>query len=360
MYETITDHPKVEISPELTDFVNPLTGEITGEIVGYLEPFAKLHKKSKQKEQEEPVIALQSCLNGFVLGECSNGHRRAKAIYCGKEWCYECGSHNSPVHQRRKARWFDDLLTFDSIGYMVVTVPEQVRTDFLDKAVLSAYTLAIKRWLCETMGYKQGFTRWHWLGDCPKCKGKPFPQGCKSCLNTGAGRKYNPHLNILINEGHLSEQQFNKLVGGLKLFCQKWIKNNLFIELPNPVTVYYSFAKEREKKIHILTYVTRATLRRTDTDYDIQKTVYKFRTTNRWGKFPDTKPSNDLNALEKGLCDCCGEKLHYTAFTALKYFGFHRGEMLPLDAGYVKLPDREPEEPPPKPAPYKLTSYVPN
>jgi len=360
MCETITAPSKAEISPELREYVNPLTGEITADIVGYLEPFAKLHKKSGQKAQDLPIIALQGCLNGFVLGECTNGHRRAKAIYCGKEWCYECGSHNSPVHQRRKARWFDDLMTFDSIGYLVITVPKQVRNDFLDKAVLSAYTLAIKRKLSEGMGYDKGFTRWHWLGNCKKCHGKPFPNGCSTCLNTGAGREYNPHLNIFIEEGHLTGDKFNKVVGELKVFCQKWIKNNLFVDVPDPVTVYYHYATKREKKIHLLTYVTRATLRHCNTEADIQKTVFRFRTSNRWGVFPKIKPSNPLNALEKGICDCCGEKMHYTGFTALKHFPFHRDEMLPLDAGYVMLPDVKYEKPPPKPPEFKLLSYVSN
>lgn len=355
-------HPltETEISPEITSFVDPLTGEITGEIVGYLEPFDKLHKKSGQKEQDSPIIALQSCLNGFVSGQCSNGHRYAKAIYCGKEWCYECGSHLSPIHQRRNARWFDNVMSLDSLGYIVVTVPEEVVLDFLSPAVLSAYRLAIKRWLCETMGYKKGFTRWHWLGDCEKCKGKPFPLGCTRCMNTGAGNKYNPHLNIFIEEGYLSEDRFNKLIGGLKLFCQKWIKNNLHIELPNPVVCYYSFAKERTKKIHLLTYVTRATLRHNHTKEDIQKTVYRYRASTTWGKFDKIEPSNDTTALESGLCPCCGEKLHYQKFESLKYFGFHRGEMLPLDAGYVQLPDYIPDKPPPEPEPFKLLSYVPN
>jgi len=333
-------------------FVDGSTGEIVEVAKHYLEFYDKLHKNDAYKPSNK---AHPNCLNGFVSGQCSNGHRWAKAIYCGKEWCPDCGEKNSPVHQRRIARWYDKVHGFESLGYLVITIPTEAREDFYSKFTLSAYRLAIKRKL-QDLGYDRGLTRWHWLGDCKKCRGK----GCESCKYTGAGRSWNPHLNIFIEEGYLDKKNFSAVVGALKEFCAKWIKNNLSIELEHPVTVHYQFTEDPDKKAHLLSYVTRATLR-----HNIQKireTVYKYRSTHSWGKFPPSKePATDPGAmLEKGVCPCCGERVHYESFVACKYFPYAREDVVNLSCGYAKLPDEVKKRPLPKPGRYKLLHYVKN
>jgi len=331
-------------------FCDAESGEIVEIAEHYLEVYDKLHKNEAYKPTNKPV---QPCLNGFVSGKCAEGHRWAKAIFCDKEWCPDCGAKHSPVHQRRIARWFDKVMSFDSLGYLVITVPPVARFDFRDKMVLRSYRLAIKRWLCEQRGYKKGLDRWHWLGDCHKCKG----EGCKHCKNTGAGYKWNPHLNIFIEEGYLNKKQFNLLIGALREFCTKWIKNNLEIELDKDVVIHYQYTEDRNKKAHLLSYVTRATLRHNIEE--VRKTVYKFRATNSWGTFePSDQPQTDPGAmLEKGVCPCCGNRVHYEKFEALKYFPFHRQDVVNLSCGYVKLPDEVKPDPPPTPHRFKLLRY---
>jgi len=333
-------------------FVDRETGEIVEVAKHYLEFYDKLHNFPAYQPSNKPH---PNCLNGYVSGKCSNGHGWAKAIYCDKEWCPDCGAKHSPVHQRRIARWFDKVMSFDSLGYLVVTVPTEAREDFYDKTVLSAYRLAIKRKLQE-MGYDRGLSRWHWLGDCKKCRGK----GCEHCKQTGASRNYNPHLNIFIGEGFLDKRQFNRVIGGLKEFCAKWIRNNLVIELEHPVTIHYQFTEDKDKKAHLLSYCTRATLR-----HDIRKireTVYRYRSTNSWGVFPDSEqPATDPGMiLEKGRCPCCGERVVYEQFTATKYFPHPREDIVNLSCGYVKLPDEVAPVQPPAPDRYKLLSYGQN
>lgn len=309
------------------------------------------------------------------------GHRWAKAIYCDKEWCPECGEKNSPIHQRRIARWFDKVMSFESLGMLTVTIPWEVREYFKytpdpawrklpkeerkvlqDKerkrvqVLLSKYRLAVKRWL-QKQGYTRGLSRWHWLGSCPDCKG----EGCGTCNDTGAGWKWNPHLHIFIEEGYLKGNEFNRVVRGLGEFCAKWMKNNLFIELPQPVVVNFMYTADRDKKAHLLSYVTRPTLRH-DVLHEERETTYKYRTTSTWGKFPPSKePATDAGVmLEKGICPCCGEKVHYGKFEALKYFAYHPEEMVNLSCGYIKLPDVVRSLPPPTPHGFKLLQYVNN
>ncbi|GAI73676.1 unnamed protein product, partial [marine sediment metagenome] len=53
----------------------------------------------------------------FIAGECENGHRFAKELVCGKEWCSVCGEDGSTAHMRRFARWLPKAQQLEVMGY---------------------------------------------------------------------------------------------------------------------------------------------------------------------------------------------------------------------------------------------------
>ena len=260
------------------------------------------------KLRQENILesgATFSCLKGYIAGQCGSGHNHLKAVFCGKEYCLECGCDGSYIHQRRIARWVDKVFQFDQLGYFVITVPDNIRKWFDSQEKLSKFRIAVKRKLQE-LGYDKGLIRFHWFGDCRLCQG----EGCNTCQYTGAGTKWNPHLNILVEDKFKYEKRNGKgakwraITDELKAFIAKYFKNNCGAD-PVKANIHYSFAIEDAHKMHKLKYVTRATFK--IPDEKTKKLLEGFRTTSTWGTWEKgTKQSTDeVYQLEKGLCPCC-------------------------------------------------------
>ena len=145
----------VEIPSEMP-FLYPKNG-------GFLTPKAQsgslcstLHDQSAngtEIKHEKPTLdisKLPPCSNGFMVGDCKNGHRYLKVMLCGKDWCPDCGKIGSWIHQRRCKRLLPKLkvLAADAggyLGYLVVTVPEEYREWLLNKENLAS----LRRYLEE-------------------------------------------------------------------------------------------------------------------------------------------------------------------------------------------------------------------
>lgn len=350
------------------------------------------------------------CLQGYVHGACDNGHRFAKAIICDKEYCPECGEKDSPVHQRRIARWLDKAFDFDNLGYMVITIPREYRHLFLNKIktdlrgnyiqyrlgdkIPDGYTFNkrskliyttsgtqnlrdfkkyIKRKFHEELGYERGFLRWHWAGDCKQCKG----DGCQICKFTGANKEWNPHLNLLIDETMLSKKQLEKIRTdiGRWLFNKKGINYNLKSREKDYVINYNYTRKHYTDKqgnqhdntgkfFHKVRYITRATWRYNDRDLtsdSVIHTIKGHRTGSTWGKWDKIGTSeNELNLLERCMCPVCvqetGEitKIKFEKFMPkTEFFYFFSHEVREIDGGYYQIFENEyldhqpPDTPPP-------------
>jgi len=272
---------------------------------------------------------VPACSNVFINGMCGNGHYHLKSIVCGREWCQDCGEKDSISHNRRKSRWWGKLLTFDKVGYLVITIPEELRDKFKDKKNLTEFRTYIRRKLQRTTltgktgfhyenysytvkktgkkrtgrrkilhGYKAGFIRFHWAGDCQECKGK----GCLVCQMTGAGREFKPHLNILINEGFVDKKLLNKF----KNEVSEWFKTRFELSQAPKGNIFYNYCNKEAQKIHKLNYVTRATWRFWEPE--VTKVIKGFRTSQSWGKFNiDKKITSATAAGEHGLCIHCLE-----------------------------------------------------
>lgn len=278
---------------------------------GYLEPIAKSSPKLG-----EPF----ACPGWAVVGECEGGHRWGKELLCGREWCPTCGAKWSSAHQRRFARLLPKAQQVRGMGYLVMTVPPEMRgfwNYFHSKWALRGATdlaLAVvagrKTGRGRVGGYwGRGVARWHWFGE--KHPGK-----------------WHPHLNILVDcgEGFVGKGRCCKTPG--------WVPGCVLVDLrgklaeawclPRLPDIYYEYRDTRAKMVHSLKYITRSSFLEKGWDEEMADELYNFRNIRWWGKWKDPPAWGldqvkgqgvDLVAvehLESGECPECGKPLDWS------------------------------------------------
>ena len=221
--------------------------------------------------------STRACPGYFLPGRCANGHRWAKTIVCGREWCPQCGAPDSTAHQRRMGRWLSKVRQISSMGYFVFTIPEDVRIVYRDPVQLRWLRREVRR-LMQSHGFERGLSRWHWRGD--------------------QGARYHPHLNVLVDGGYLSEGQLTSIKGDYArlLGC-------------SVVDVHYQYTSDPAKMSHVLRYVTRATMRDL-TDGLMAYRLVGFRNASwwgagRWSEAPVWGAASPVELLESHKCPRC-------------------------------------------------------
>jgi len=279
------------------------------------------------------ISEIPRCAGLFLTGRCGGSHKHLKAILCCKEWCPDCGAIDSMAHRRRIHRWHAKVECIKSLGYMVITIPAELREHYTSQAQLSEFRTYIKRKLqrveitgkCterrtpysyivksgkykgkrragvrkEFSGYMRGLMRWHYAGDCKKCKG----EGCEECKFTGAGWQWHPHLNILIEEGFIAPPVLNKFKKEITNYFRKKHESTTAKAVVN-----YSYRQSAAEKAHTLRYVTRATLRIYKKEH--AERIHGYHGGSTWGRWEDAKakaPTSHSEAYERGACMHCLE-----------------------------------------------------
>ncbi|MCH7850929.1 MAG: hypothetical protein IH845_04775, partial [Nanoarchaeota archaeon] len=328
----------------------------------YLDYIDKPYNGFDQKNSNNDIKGLYGCHRGWIKGQCEGGHVYAKAVMCDKEWCPDCGKKNSNIHKRRISRWWDKIMPMKSVGYLVITIPEQFRNDFYNRDLLSSFRRYVIRKLKED-GFDKGLSRWHWAGSCTYCREK----GCKRCNYTGMSDVWKPHLNILIENGYEPfvvdvDNWLNRYKEDIALqMCQlinkyriiekaKQYAKDLNCELEdinlrkinlsndeqaniNSIVLNYRYTDKEEKKVHLNNYVNRATWRY---DYGFKEinTIKGYRTTQSWGKWKKThERTSELVALEKGCCPECEKKKIKSKITWSTFESIKEGE---FDYRFIK------------------------
>lgn len=256
-----------------------------------------------------------SCNVGYIKGNCVNGHRYLKAVFCGKEWCENCGQDGSPSHIRRMGRWMPKINQMQSMGYLVITIPEAAREHFKTPEALTDFRTFVKRKL-QRDGYKRGLIRYHYFGDCNKCNGR----GCIDCKGTAVSSKYHPHLNVFIEGGAIPKARFKKYFGEWRKSLQTFFYKYTGIDNLTG-NLHYQHTTIDAKKTHLLKYVTRATHR--NFNKEIAKNLKGYRTTSTWGKWekgnhhaaPEAGGQEDITPelinIVNGICPCCAEPIKW-------------------------------------------------
>jgi hypothetical protein len=270
---------------------------------------------------------IPKCSVGFVSGSCKSGHKYAAVQFCGKEYCEDCGKDGSPIHQRRVNKWFNYIKNWTSVGYLVVTIPEQYRPFFYNKDVLKDFRFKLLRLLKEKYRINKGLARYHFYGDCKACNGR----GCIYCKSTGAGADYYPHLNILLEAGYISNlaEWLNPIKKWMKLYFKKLVKEELakirryiangdklenklnelldcLSQLNNPkydLIIDYSYVEDDAMKMNRVKYITRSTFRHFHKK--TVKVLYNFRNSVVWGWKKEAKEEVEEQPL---FCPVCAKQ----------------------------------------------------
>jgi hypothetical protein len=266
---------------------------------------------------------VKKCPGWMIVGQCVNGHRYAKELHCGKEWCQVCGQDGSIAHKRRIARLMPKLQQVTSLGYFVIEFPDDYRKvpyrTYSKKGIRSSTNrvvgvLAGARYHGKRQGgyFARGLLRWHWFGD--KLQGK-----------------WNPHINVIIDAGYIPDAKLDIIKAKLKqaLTCPDLIVN-------------YSYTDQVPKKVHILKYVTRATFKDESWNEKMAVQLFGFRNIRWWGDWnqPAVWTNSDelpaISALESGHCPECGEPLSWGKPVDILWLQIERVAN-PLGDGYYEL-----------------------
>ncbi|MDD5702925.1 MAG: hypothetical protein PHU23_12850 [Dehalococcoidales bacterium] len=267
---------------------------------------------------------------GYVIsGECEDGHRYAKEIVCGKEWCRICGQDDSSAHNRRFVRWLPKIQQFPTMGYFVFTIPENIRDRFRTKNKLNELRSNVHR-ILKSRGFTGGLSRYHWFGD--------------------RSTKYHPHLNVLVEGGHIP----GELIESIK----SEYAGLLGVDV---VSVNYHYRPSPGKMLHSLKYVTRATFLEASWDFELALELRGFRNMVPWGDLRGKQTSDNaawtmdkvktrqkkliegmnIEAIQKigeGVCPVCGKYLEWNK-DAIPVQLLKEVNKVSYGAGYWRLDD---------------------
>ena len=257
-------------------------------------------------------LEVPGCCQGFVRGTCGFGdHTFIKALLCGKEWCPDCGSYDSWSHRRRIARWWSSVMQMKKCGYMVVTLPMELREKFKDRKSLNKWRRYWEEKLVRE-GHKRGLIRYHWCGD--------------------DGKTWHPHLNIIVEANYIKPANLDRW----KLDQGRWFNSQFGIDTSVKVNIHYQYCKNIGNRIHALKYITRATLRTYDPS--LADLLYGIRNNNHWGQFePGEKRKSELVSLEKGLCPYDGSPIKWKGFVSRSKILVYMNSIKPLGGGYFEV-----------------------
>lgn len=224
-------------------------------------------------------------------------------------------------------------MSMKRVGYLVITVPDEVKDSFKDKKILTGFRVAIRKKL-QRMGYNKGLMRWHWFGDCRYCKGN----GCSTCNNTGAGSKWHPHLNILIESGFMSKEVFSRFTGEIKSFAINYMQKIDGVDLSGKGNVFYDYCKNDAMKVHRMKYVLRSTFR--IYNFEIAKLLKNYSACSTFGDFEKCTKDREgfvkeILLIEKKICPCCGASVSWKGKTNTSIF--FSAKKKDFGSGYYQL-----------------------
>ena len=306
------------------------------------------------------LASIKDCGNTVLRGSCTGGHEVAKVLRCGREWCPRCGQLDSEAHMRRYSRILPKVQQIQSMGFFVIQFPVASRPKYRTRKALSRVGTKLVRWF-KRHGFDRGIRAWDYFGD-PRCPvhhvpgehqrlagdrdGKKWDAGdyrCRyGCVFTlldvhPEDMQYNPHLNILVEAGHLANLE--SLKAGLRHVLRE----------PNLI-VRYRYGDAIPTKLHFARYAVKPTFHNVGWDFEMVAELAGFRSVWTWGHWNEdplwelnsTEESKKLApvvALEQGHCMDCGTDIHWSGVWSLrKLVPLYRLE--DLGAGYYRLVSR--------------------
>jgi hypothetical protein len=158
-----------------------------------------------------------------------------------------------------------------SIGYLVITLPPEVRDRYRTKEALGKLGTAFKRML-QRHGFTRGLRRWHWFGE-----------------NGGA---YHPHLNVLTDGSWLPPED----LGTIRESVGRILEVNIA-----RVNVRYEYREGVPRMLHLVKYVLRSTFLDWRWDPELAAELLGFRNSSAWGSWRGDPVWEIPRAEEQGV-----------------------------------------------------------
>jgi len=221
---------------------------------------------------------LQQLDNNFCGTQVIAGHDQdfngiGKRLWCGREWCAKC---REPSHNRRIARWLTKVQQISSMGYWVITFPQEVRPLLHSASALRSLRNKLDRVLKE-LGYDRGMARWHFKGDQDDC--------------------YHPHLNAIVDGNFLAPQELDRRK---QLISRKLLKRSIATAIGKELEIKYLYSTRPKKMYTWLKYITRPTFLEYSWDPVLADNLYRFRNNHTWGKW-DQSPKWHLTHRSRSI-----------------------------------------------------------
>jgi hypothetical protein len=283
-----------------------------------------------EPEGSEPSRQLTLPCPGFaVIGQCENTHTYAREIICNREWCSDegCGGNHGKAHNRRIAHYLPKAQQLPLAGYMVLTIPPELRHKYKTQTALARLGTAARR-MFQRQGFDRGLRRWHFFGDPPSDQ-LPTAQD---------NMNYHPHLNVLLPAGFLSESQLDAIRSA-------WGR---ILDAPKKrINIWYEYRTTPQEIVHTLNYILRPTFLFWQWNQPLAWELLGFRNTQTWGRWHEPEqwqlpesldheiPSPQVRSLEARRCPDCGKPITWTG-------GIQSGYLkstwwVPLGSGLHKL-----------------------
>ena len=182
--------------------------------LNYLEQEATSPSKLKPRAQK-PYGRM--CGSLCKIGEDEDGNGIAIRTACYREWCADC---RDIAHRRRIAHVLPHLFQIDSMVYEVTTFPLEVRPMMRDPRVRALLAKRYRK-LLRKLGHRKIFTRWHYFGD--------------------KSHRFNPHLNALLDGGHLSPKQLEERKD---LIRRKLLPRSIAKSIGKDLVIHYDWTRK--------------------------------------------------------------------------------------------------------------------
>ena len=295
----------------------------------YPESFAQSHTNSENPDGKLHQLT-PPCRSWGHFGVCEQeGHEIASELICNREWCSPelCGGIDGAAHQRRKAGWYPKARQLQSIGRFVITLPPEIRSEYRTKKTLGKLGKAFKL-MFQRYGYDRGLRRWHFFGE-----------DHNDSANGGEVPGFHPHMEVLVEAGHLSEDELDSIKASVGRILDVGIDR---------VNVHYKYAKSKHigKKCHFISYALRPTFTNWEWDEELAYEFIGFRNAMSWGSWDDEPvweipvdsrrevPSRELMAIVAGYCPHDGSRITWTSEIRRLNRVVNPDDWIFLDGGY--------------------------
>ncbi|MBA7634985.1 hypothetical protein ES703_42585 [subsurface metagenome] len=284
--------------------------------LSYLEPVDKLFFPEAKSNLPS---SSKNCGLWAKIGQCKNGHRFAKQLFCGKPYCDTC---REITHQRKIGRGMPKIQQIQAMAKWVIRPPDDLQPLLRTKKQRAAFTKKVADALVS-VGYSRLLWFKHDFGD--------------------KSTKYAFHLENIVDGAYLPPEQLDDLKHRLRsLIYPRWVVRRWGDKLD----IWYGYYQTPAEMVFALKYATHPTFTNIDWDRKLARELNGERYSGyrgnweqpeKWQLTENDRHLDTLASLEQKKCPWCGEKMTWGE-RLLPFVLVLMDNPIALGTGYYSLP----------------------